>query len=133
MVTAMIVEDSMSHYETYLEVLSYKGHHAIGATDGLMALDKLVENSSETSPGKTAIDIIFTDFNMPMMNGYDFSKAVKTDPKYARYANVPIIGIGDFPLSKREYLVDCKDKVSLKLIDFYSWIEKYCTIQKPAL
>jgi len=118
MVNVLVVEDTPFFYETYIDILNFRGHNAKGAINGKQGLDILALDDT--------INIIFTDYYMPFINGYDFSKIVKTDQKYIKYFSIPIIGIGDFPFDKREFLVDCKTKTSLKLTDFYDWIEQYC-------
>lgn len=51
------------------------------AASGLEALDKLTE---------TDFDLIFTDINMPNMDGLEFIKRCKEDE---RYKNIPVIVI----------------------------------------
>ena len=75
-------------------------HEVVVANNGQNSLEAL------TSP----IDIIFCDYHMPVMDGYEFTKQVRTNPKYMKYSKIPIIGIGDFPADKREYLDDCMEK-----------------------
>ena len=47
---------------------------------------------------------------MPIMNGYQFSEELRTNSKYEKFKNIPIIGIGDFPETEREYLTEFKPK-----------------------
>jgi len=117
MVKVLLVEDNSAVNEMYILALILKGHTTKSAMNGKEGLAILALEDN--------IDIIFTDYNMPIINGYDFSKAVKTDKKYSKHSKVPILGIGDFPADKKEYLVDCKDK-PLPLKDFYKWIEQHC-------
>ena len=87
------------------------------AEDGQRGLEILAEERD--------IDIIFSDYRMPNMNGYDFSKAVKTNPKYINHSRVPIVGVGDFPDDEQEFLVKCMVK-SFTSNDLIRCIQEYC-------
>jgi two-component system chemotaxis response regulator CheY len=53
--------------------------HVITAVDGSDGLEKLYTNSC---------DLVLTDINMSHMDGYEFIRRVRADPKYS---SVPII------------------------------------------
>lgn len=103
MVKVLFVEDDETTARTWVRYLNRHGHESTVAPDGLKGLELL----AQTSP-----DIVFCDFNMPGMNGHEFTKAVRTDPQYEAQRNVPIVGVGDFPDDKKEYLTygDCMPK-----------------------
>ena len=102
MVTILYVEDSRLFLDNIIPFLERRGHAVKGAENGQEGLEILTQED--------AIHIIFSDYDMPVMNGYDFCKAVKTDQKYVRHSGVPIVGVGDFPDNKREHLVRCMEK-----------------------
>lgn len=93
------------------------GHTAIGALSGEKGLEILAQTNQ--------VDIIFSDFNMRTIDGYDFSKAVKTDIRYSKHSKVPIVGVGEFPFEKREYLVECLEK-PIEFEELLRCIEQYC-------
>ena len=58
----------------------------------------------------TGIDAIISDFDMPGMDGFEFTREVRTNPAYERYASTPILGLGDFLEDKRGYLTEYREK-----------------------
>ena len=105
MVNVLFVEDEESVARGWARYLKRYGHECTIAHDGLAGLELLAQDSVQP-------DIIFCDFNMPRMNGYTFTRAVRTDPRYRAHQNVPIVGVGDFPEDKKEHLTygDCMPK-----------------------
>ncbi len=78
----LIVDDSRMVRKIISVNLKSEKHFKITeASSGLEALDKLME-----SP----IDLIFTDINMPNMDGLEFIKRCKED---AQFSEIPIIVI----------------------------------------
>jgi len=39
------------------------------------------------------IDLIFTDITMPIMDGYEFTKMVRSNPEFSSYKDIPIIAL----------------------------------------
>lgn len=76
---ALVVDDSMLIRHTVRRVLEGRGFLVESATNGAEALELL----RELQP-----DIIFTDLQMPRMDGYEFMAALKQDPKTA---NIPLV------------------------------------------
>ena len=77
--TILIVDDSefVRSYHSY--ILEQALFHVITAVDGSDGLEKLFTN---------ACDLVLTDINMSHMDGYEFIRRVRADPKYS---SVPII------------------------------------------
>ncbi len=77
--TILIVDDSefVRSYHSY--ILEQALFHVITAVDGSDGLEKLYTNSC---------DLVLTDINMSHMDGYEFIRRVRADPKYS---SVPII------------------------------------------
>ena len=76
----LIVDDSPTFRRILINALAALGFDKIiEAKDGMDALDKL---TNET------FDMIFTDWNMPIMNGLEFVQTLKAN---ATYQKIPII------------------------------------------
>lgn len=111
-----VEDDPEVRYSTTL-ILTLSGYTVKEAANGQQGLEVLAETDS--------IGIILTDFGMPEMNGYDFSNAVKTDPKYSRHSKVPIVGVGDFPVDMQKHLVACMPKPH-NPAGLLAAVNKYC-------
>jgi len=77
----MIVDDSLTVRKITSRLLTREGFAVATAKDGVDALQAL----SEQVP-----DVILLDIEMPRMDGFEFTKTIKGDPKYA---GIPIIMI----------------------------------------
>ena len=76
---ALVVDDSMLIRHTVCRVLEDRGFHVESATNGLEALEMLQTFEPH---------IIFTDLQMPKMDGYAFMAALKDSP---RTATIPLV------------------------------------------
>lgn len=74
--TILVVDDSKEIVYSISELLKYEGYNALGAGDGMEALDMLEKNK---------IDLILLDVMMPRMNG--LSALMKLREKY----RIPVI------------------------------------------
>jgi chemosensory pili system protein ChpA (sensor histidine kinase/response regulator) len=79
--TAMVVDDSITVRRVMERFLQRNGIRVITAKDGLDAVSQLRDNKP---------DIILLDIEMPRMDGYEFAKHVRNDP---RVSDTPIIMI----------------------------------------
>jgi len=77
--TIMNVDDSATMRRIVTMSLSPNGHSIVEAENGADALEKM---------GKTSVDAIILDINMPVMNGLEFLKAIRGDSKYQQ---IPVI------------------------------------------
>ena len=77
--TVLTVDDSKSIRDMVAFTLEAAGYRVIGAENGAEGLKQLQG---------AAIDLIITDLNMPVMNGFDFIRAARRTP---RGAGVPIL------------------------------------------
>ena len=77
----MIVDDSLTVRKITSRLLLREGFAVTAAKDGVDALQLL----SEQLP-----DVILLDIEMPRMDGFEFAKTIKGDPKFV---NIPIIMI----------------------------------------
>jgi len=76
---ALVVDDGQLNRTFIKTFLVTKGYEVDTAEDGLEGLNSAKENS---------YDLIFSDIEMPNMNGLEFLKNIKQEIKYK---NVPIV------------------------------------------
>ncbi len=99
MANIVVFEDEFLPQEFLKDTLVHFGHELELFPDGSDAnLEGLL--GVEEAP-----DCFMLDYNMPVRDGYEIAELLKKDPKYGRFSRTPIIGIGDFPENKQEYLV----------------------------
>jgi two-component system chemotaxis response regulator CheY len=72
---ALVVDDSRPIRRIEAEILHELGFETSDACNGKEALDQL-----QTS---TLPDVVLVDWNMPEMDGLEFIKAVRKEPRYA--------------------------------------------------
>jgi chemosensory pili system protein ChpA (sensor histidine kinase/response regulator) len=77
----MIVDDSLTVRKITSRLLTREGFAVVTAKDGVDALQLLAERSP---------DVILLDIEMPRMDGFEFTKTMKSDP---RHAHIPIVMI----------------------------------------
>jgi two-component system chemotaxis response regulator CheY len=70
---AMVVDDSRAMRMILSRTVSEMGYEVCAAADGVEALALLREEMS----------IVLVDWNMPHMNGFEFLKTLRADPRYA--------------------------------------------------
>lgn len=95
----LIVDDSLpmrSVIKRTLKAAGYGNSELLEAANGREALD-LMQNSW--------VDVILTDYNMPVMNGLDFLNAVKKDDLFR---DIPVLVIStEGNASKIQEFMDC--------------------------
>ena len=91
MKTIMTVDDSASLRQMVAFVLKDAGYRVIEAVDGLDGLAKL-------SP---ALDLIFSDINMPKMDGLEFTRRLRAQAEY-RFVPVVLLTTESHPEKQRE-------------------------------
>jgi chemosensory pili system protein ChpA (sensor histidine kinase/response regulator) len=77
----MVVDDSLTVRKITSRMLTREGFAVITAKDGMDALQLL---------GEQTPDVILLDIEMPRMDGFEFTKTIKGDPKNS---HIPIIMI----------------------------------------
>ena len=77
----MVVDDSLTVRKFTTRLLTREGFEVITARDGIDALKLLTDHSP---------DVILLDIEMPRMDGFEFAKTIKGDPKTAE---IPVIMI----------------------------------------
>ena len=73
---ALIIDDSRTMRMIVGRIIRELGFEITEAGDGQEGLKRLVEYGTP--------DIILVDWNMPVMNGFEFVKAVRANPLYER-------------------------------------------------
>lgn len=82
----LIIDDDMLQRKLVRKILENNFNlKVIEANNGKSALETL-----KTEPG---INLIFTDINMPIMDGYEFSENLHQNQEYRQYQNLPIIAL----------------------------------------
>ncbi|HFC98313.1 MAG TPA: response regulator [Thermosulfurimonas dismutans] len=71
---ALVVDDSKSIRQIERKYLEEMGFTVVEAENGEEALEKLRENPD--------VRLIILDWHMPVMNGYEFLKAVRANPEW---------------------------------------------------
>jgi chemosensory pili system protein ChpA (sensor histidine kinase/response regulator) len=79
--TVMVVDDSLTVRKVTQRLLTREGYQSVLAKDGVDGLRQLQDQLP---------DVILLDVEMPRMDGFDFTRAVRAD---ARTKNIPIIMI----------------------------------------
>src|SRR5258708_4433844 len=74
-----VVDDEVSYIQLATKILEIDGYVIASETDPLQALKKII-----TDPP----NLVLLDINMPLMNGLDVCKALKSNPKTS---GIPII------------------------------------------
>ncbi len=73
--TVLTVDDSRTMRTMLFHYLVEAGYNVVAAEDGADGVKKLQENDA---------DIIITDINMPVMNGFEFIEQVRSGGKNSR-------------------------------------------------
>ncbi|HTR09827.1 MAG TPA: ATP-binding protein [Paraburkholderia sp.] len=85
--TALIAEDNLLNRGVLRDQLRTLGATVVEARDGEQALARL---------GEQAVNLVFTDLNMPVMNGYELLKAARL-----KYPHLPIYAVSSNALPEQ--------------------------------
>jgi signal transduction histidine kinase/CheY-like chemotaxis protein len=89
----LLVEDNVINQEIANEILTHEGYLVDFAEDGKKALKKLTESPQDY------YDIILMDIQMPVMNGYETTKAIRS-LENKKLAKIPIVAMSANSLSE---------------------------------
>jgi CheY-like chemotaxis protein len=84
--TILVVDDSPTIRQVVATVLEGRGYDTLSASDGQDALTVLYEET---------VDMVLLDFVMPVMNGYQFCRHLRADPRFERLPVVLMSAKGD--------------------------------------
>ncbi len=107
----LVCEDDDVNNLTLREMLSKLGHQVDSASNGMGALELLRENTYH---------MILMDIQMPVLNGVDATKHIRTDLEFAEKASIPIIAITAYAMKtdKDRFLEAGMDDYLAKPIEF---------------
>jgi len=108
----LVVDDDPINRKLIVRILSKKGFEAIEAGNGVEAFTALENND---------IDIILLDIVMPVMDGIEFLKEIKTKPAYI---NVPIIILTTDDSKKTQALTLGANDIIIKPVSPVTLLEK---------
>ena len=77
----MVVEDNDDNRQLVLKVLARRGYEVVGVVDGNEALERL----NAINP-----DLILMDINLPDMDGYEVTRLIRQQEKFA---TLPIVAL----------------------------------------
>jgi len=103
----LTIDDSGAIRQAINEVLTEAGFLVLEAKTGRDGLAQLNGRN---------IHLILLDLNMPELNGYDFLKIIKTEPRYIKYTETPVI------ILTTE--IDQANKEKTRQLGAYGWIGK---------
>ncbi len=88
MSTILIIDDNLEYRTSLAEILGFENYRCMEAENGLAGLQII---------RRTLPDLIICDVDMPIMNGIELLKTVKTDPIYSKIPFVMATGRVDTP------------------------------------
>ncbi len=88
--TALVVEDDPVSRAFLQRMLEKQGLAVTVADNGRSALDLLM---------KTPVDCIFMDIQMPVMDGVQATRTIRTAPEFTHLADVPIVALTAYAMS----------------------------------
>jgi signal transduction histidine kinase/ActR/RegA family two-component response regulator len=80
----LVVEDEPVNRLSISAMLGKRGVEVLLAENGQEALDTLE---------KTPVDLIFMDVQMPVLDGLETTRIIRTDPRFAAFAHLPIVAL----------------------------------------
>ncbi len=86
MATVLLCDDELMNRKVASKILNKEGFTVIEATNGQEALEKLKVHK---------VDLILLDLMMPVMDGYEASKIIKTDPELCAIPLIIISALSD--------------------------------------
>jgi len=87
-VTVLVVEDNAESRETTQRMLEQLGAQVVTAENGEQGLAAILSHVP---------DLVLVDLIMPVMDGYEFARRLRNDPKYRRVRLVALTGLREEP------------------------------------
>lgn len=118
----LVVEDSMFFRKLIVQYLTQKNRRIVLAGDGREAIAAL-------NAEPEGFDLIVSDIEMPNMNGFEFVRHVKTDPRFAEIPCLALTSLADQQNVERgmragfdEYVIKIDKETLVKTI--HHWLSK---------
>ncbi len=86
----LVVEDDPDNRRIVVKILTLDGYTALEAKDGPTALERVQAERP---------DLILMDLGLPYIDGYEVTRQLKADPKYA---DIPIVALTAFAMKGDE-------------------------------
>ena len=87
-VIVLVVEDDADSRETTQRMLEQLGAQVVTAENGEQGLAAILSHVP---------DLVLVDLIMPVMDGYEFARRLRNDPKYRRVRLVALTGLREEP------------------------------------
>jgi CheY-like chemotaxis protein len=87
-VTVLVVEDHADSRETTQRLLEQLGARVVTAENGEQGLQVILSGVP---------DLVLVDLIMPVMDGYEFARRLRSDPKYRGVRLVALTGLREEP------------------------------------
>lgn len=84
--TILVVEDNAVNQKFALHLIRKHGYPGVAVENGQEALDYLTNDPAN-------IAVILMDCQMPIMDGYETTKRIRNDERYAAWKDIPIIAL----------------------------------------
>jgi CheY-like chemotaxis protein len=84
----LCVDDFDLIHSLFKAAFTRPDYEVVSAMSGAEGLEQLVKHNG--------VDLIFCDIIMPVMDGHQFCRALRTQPEYSRYSRTPIISISGY-------------------------------------
>jgi CheY-like chemotaxis protein len=86
MMTILVIDDNKDYRRTLIELLILENYQTLEAIDGLAGIEMIRKHSP---------DLIISDLEMPVMNGLQLLKLVKSHPILGKTPFIMITGYSD--------------------------------------
>jgi CheY-like chemotaxis protein len=120
----LVVDDDRDIRDSVVEVLEENGYTAIGAANGVEALDVL-----QTHPVPPCL--ILLDLMMPMMDGREFRERQVANPAWTQIPVIVISAYNDVEQQARALAADCLRK-PLAMRPLIDAVRRHCAAGQPS-
>jgi CheY-like chemotaxis protein len=115
----LVVDDDTEIRETIIEVLEEAGYEAVGASDGVQALEQLRDPADRWC-------VVLLDMMMPIMDGRAFRAEQLQDPGISPIPVVIVSAISDVAQAAEELQVAAHITKPLTLAELVRTVNRFC-------